>query len=265
MSQPNEEVTSVTQRSYKLTLAYDGAEYQGWQIQAEGNTVQAELERALATVTGETIRATASGRTDSGVHALGQVVSFDSACSHTTETMVRALNGNLPEDIRVLDVEIAPDGFHAIRDAVSKRYRYFIQDGGILDPFLRAWSWYLPQKLDDWLMQDAAERLMGEHDFATYQSAGSPRNTTVRTILDFKVERQVGQLCEPIAIEVEANGFLYNMVRNLVGTLVEVGAEKKPIEWPHAILADQNRELAGQTAPARGLFLVSVNYAEESA
>lgn len=247
-------------KSYKLVIAYDGAAYLGWQVQATGSTVQGALETALKEVTGESIRATASGRTDSGVHALGQVVSFESATELSPDTLVRALNSKLPFDIRVLTAEHAPDGFHAIRDAVSKRYRYFIQDGGVRDPFIRGWCWYLPQKLDDWNMQDAATELLGEHDFATYQSAGSPRSTTVRTILDFKVERQVGQLCEPIVIEVESNGFLYNMVRNLVGTLAEVGLDKQEVSWPKSILAAKDRKVAGPTAPAQGLFLVSVEY-----
>lgn len=247
-------------KSYKLVIAYDGAAYVGWQVQATGSTVQAALESALKEVTGESIRATASGRTDSGVHALGQVVSFESATELSAETLQRALNSKLPRDVRVLSAEVAADGFHAIRDAVSKRYRYFIQDGGVRDPFLRGWCWYLPQKLDDWNMQDAATELLGEHDFATYQSAGSPRATTVRTILDFTVERQVGQLCEPIVIEVASNGFLYNMVRNLVGTLAEVGLEKQDISWPKSILAAKDRKVAGPTAPPQGLFLVSVDY-----
>ena len=251
-------------KTFKVKLAYDGEAYLGWQIQANGATVQSELEKAINSVTGEEVRATASGRTDSGVHALGQVVSFESATGLEPDRLQQALNGNLPVDIRVLDVEEAQPGFHAIRDAVSKRYRYFIQDGGIQDPFLRTWCWFVPQKLDDWLMQDAASELLGEHDFASYQSAGSPRSTTVRTILDFKIERQVGQLCEPIVIEVAATGFLYNMVRNLVGTLVEVGLEKQQIGWPKEILAKRDRTLAGPTAPPQGLFLVSVDYGEQS-
>jgi tRNA pseudouridine38-40 synthase len=250
-------------KSFKLIVAYDGADYVGWQIQSEGTSVQGELENALREVTGETIRAIASGRTDSGVHALGQVVSFESDTALDTATLFRALNAKLPKQIRVLGVEEAEPGFHAIRDAVSKRYRYFIQDGGVQDPFLRTWCWYVPQKLDDWNMQDAANELFGEHDFATYQSSGSPRSTTVRTILDFKVERQVGQLCEPVVIEVAATGFLYNMVRNLVGTLVEVGLGKQDINWPKEILAAKDRKTAGQTAPPQGLFLVSVEYPGE--
>ncbi len=243
-----------------MSIAYDGAAYLGWQIQAEGRTIQSEVESALNSVTGDQIRVTASGRTDSGVHALGQVASFESKTELETAALHRAINSNLPKDIRILSVEEAAPGFHAIRDAVSKKYRYFIQDGGVQDPFLRGWSWYLPQKLDDWHMQDAATELVGEHDFATYQSSGSPRSSTVRTIHEFTVERQVGQLCEPIVIEVSANGFLYNMVRNLVGTLAEVGLEKQPISWPREILAEKDRKVAGPTAPPQGLFLVSVEY-----
>lgn len=252
-------------KSFKLTVAYDGAAYLGWQVQAEGDTVQGQLEAAMKSVTGESLRMTASGRTDSGVHALGQVVSLESETDLDTATLHRALNSKLPKDIRVLTVELAQSGFHAIRDSVSKRYRYFIQDGGVRDPFLRGWCWYLPHKLDDWNMQDAATELLGEHDFATYQSAGSPRATTVRTILDFTVERQVGQLCEPIVIEVSSNGFLYNMVRNLVGTLAEVGQGKQEVTWPKEILKAKDRKMAGPTAPAQGLFLVSVAYPEDEA
>ena len=247
-------------RFFKLVVAYNGGAYLGWQIQAAGRTIQAEIEQALAKITQESIRVTASGRTDSGVHALGQVVSFVSATRLTPEELQKALNGTLPPDIRILEAEYAPDDFHAVRDAVSKRYRYFLQDGGVQDPFLIDWCWYLPHRLDEDKMQEAADQLIGEHDFASYQSAGSPRATTVRTIQDFVVDRQIGQLCEPIVMEVEANGFLYNMVRNLVGTLVEVGLGKQPPTWPHEILAARDRTRAGQTAPPQGLFLVSVDY-----
>lgn len=249
-------------QSFKLVVAYDGTAYVGWQVQPEGQTIQGQLEQGLKEVTNCDIRVTASGRTDSGVHALGQVVSFESDTTLDANTLHRAINAKLPRDIRVLSVTTAPAGFHAIRDAISKRYRYFIQDGGVQDPFLRAWSWHLPQELDDWDMHEAASNLIGEHDFASYQSAGSPRSTTVREIFDFKVERQVGQLCEPIVIEVSANGFLYNMVRNLVGTLVEVGLGKQGIGWPAEILQHKDRTKAGPTAPPQGLFLVSVEYPE---
>lgn len=250
----------MAKRFFKLVVAYNGGNYLGWQVQADGKTIQSEIEAALHSVTQESIRVTASGRTDAGVHALGQVVSFASETKLDPETIQRALNGNLPLDIRILEAEYGPEDFHAIRDAVSKRYRFFIQDGGVQDPFLHDWSWYLKQKVDEGAMQDAADLLLGEHDFATYQSAGSPRSTTVRTIHDFIVDRQIGQLCEPVIVEVEANGFLYNMVRNLVGALVEVGMGKRSVEWPSEILAGKDRKLAGQTAPPQGLFLVSVHY-----
>lgn len=250
----------MRKRFFKLVVAYNGRAYVGWQVQPQGRTVQAEIELALEQVTQVPTRVTASGRTDSGVHALGQVVSFSSTTHLNPDTLQRALNGNLPKDIRVLSAEWAPDDFHAIRDAVSKRYRYFIQDGGIQDPFLSDWCWYVPKELDESRMREAADLLVGEHDFASYQSAGSPRATTVRTIHEFVLERQIGQLCEPIVIEISANGFLYNMVRNLVGTLVDVGEGKQPTTWPHEILAKKDRKQAGPTAPPQGLFLLSVEY-----
>jgi len=250
----------VAKRYFKAVVAYNGKEYLGWQVQAEGRTIQAEMERVVEKITRESIRVTASGRTDSGVHALGQVVGFAMEREMDPATVQRALNGNLPHDIRILHVEYAQEDFHAIRDAVKKRYRYFIQDGAVQDPFLHDWSWFVPQRLNEDAMQEAANLLCGEHDFASYQTAGSRRATTVRTIHDFTVNRQISQLSEPVVIEVEANGFLYNMVRNLVGTLVEVGLGKRPIDWPLNIIAEKDRSLAGQTAPPQGLYLVSVDY-----
>jgi tRNA pseudouridine38-40 synthase len=247
-------------RSFKLIVAYDGTAYQGWQVQLDAPTIQAELQRALQTLTNESVRVTASGRTDAGVHALGQVVSFDSSTSHSPDTILRALNANLPHDIRVLEVEVAADGFHAIRDAVSKRYRYCIQDGGVADPFLRGLCWHLPQRMDEDALRAAANLLLGKHDFASYQAAGSPRASTVRTIFDFTVTRQSRELCDLIVMEIAADGFLYNMVRNLVGTLVEVGRGSRPIQWPHEVLTAKDRTLAGSTAPPHGLFLVAVEY-----
>lgn len=247
-------------RSFKLVLAYDGTAYHGWQIQLNARTIQAELERALHAVTGETIRATASGRTDSGVHAQGQVVSFASATRLAPPVLQRAVNANLPFDIRVLSLEEAPEGFHAIRDAMSKRYRYLIQDGGVSDPFLRRTCYFVPQRLDAVAMHAAAQRLVGEHDFASYEKLGSPRATTVRKITDFTIRRQRAELCELIVIEVEANGFLYNMVRNLVGTLIEVGRGIQPVDWPIQVLEAKQRRAAGQTAPPHALCLLSVRY-----
>ena len=247
-------------RFFRLTLAYDGTAYAGWQIQADARTIQAELESALNRVTGERIRAVASGRTDAGVHALGQVVSFSSRTARSTEVLRKALDANLPRDIVVLQVEEASQEFHAIRDAVRKRYRYVIQDGPIRDVFARRHAWYLPQWQDVPAMCEASHTLVGTHDFTSFEASGSPRATSVRTITDLTVERRTGDFLDRIVIEVEADGFLYNMVRNIVGSLVEVGRGKQTPAWIADVLHAKDRKVAGMTAPPQGLFLVNVEY-----
>jgi len=250
-------------RNLKLTLSYDGAAYAGWQVQLDDPTVQGTLEQALQKITGETIRTVASGRTDAGVHALGQVVSLASECSLATDVLLRALNGNLPCDIRVLDVSEAKDGFHAIRDAIGKRYRYVLQDGPIQDVFARRYAWYIPGRLDAEAMHRAAQPLAGRHDFASFESSGSERASSVRTITDISVQRGRENRADHIFVEVAADGFLYNMVRAIVGTLVEVGRGAQPQGWPAEVLAARQRGDAGQTAPPQGLFLVHVSYEKE--
>lgn len=247
-------------RFFKLTLSYDGTTYAGWQIQANANTIQAELERALHEVTGEQIRVVASGRTDAGVHALAQVVSFSSATHLSAEVLAKAIDANVPKDIGILDVREAPAGFHAIRDAVRKRYRYVIQDGPTCDVFGRAYAWYVPTRLDVESMRVAAQMLLGAHDFSSFEASGSERATSVRTITDLPVERRPGDHLDRIIIEIEADGFLYNMVRNIVGTLVEVGRGKQSADWVAKVLAAKDRTLAGMTAPPHGLYLVRVGY-----
>lgn len=247
-------------RFFKLTIAYDGSAYAGWQWQPNLPTVQGELEAVLLKITGEKIRAIASGRTDSGVHALGQVVSFKSETKLAPEVLYKAFNGHLPPDIVVLTVNEAPPGFHAIRDAVGKRYRYVIQDGPLRDIFARHHAWQLRQRLDEAAMSRAAEALVGTHDFTSFETAGSPRLTSVRTVRDIFVERLLIDLSERVVIEVEADGFLYNMVRNIVGTLVEVGRGRRPESWPGEVLTACDRRLAGMAAPPQGLFLVRVDY-----
>ena len=247
-------------RFFRLTLSYDGTAYAGWQVQASGRTIQAELEAALLQVTGERIRAVASGRTDAGVHALGQVVSFSSDTRLTADVLRKALDANLPRDIVVLEVREAPAGFHAIRDALRKRYRYIVQDGPIRDVFGRAHAWYFAQPLDVEAMRTAAQALLGQHDFSSFEAAGSPRVSSVRTIYNLTVERRAGDSWERVIFEVEADGFLYNMVRNLVGSLVVVGRGRQEPAWIARVLAAQDRKVAGMTAPPQGLFLVNVDY-----
>lgn len=247
-------------RSFRLTLSYDGSAYVGWQVQDHGRTIQAELEAALRQVTGQAVRAVASGRTDAGVHAIGQVVSFRCETRLTADVLRRALNANLPRDIVVREVREAPDGFHAIRDALRKRYRYVVQDGPVRDVFGRAYSWYYAQRLDVEAMQAAARALVGRHDFRSFEAAGSPRVSSVRTIFELTVQRHGGEFLDRVSFEVEADGFLYNMVRNLVGSLVEVGSGRREVGWIAEVLAARDRRRAGATAPPQGLFLVNVDY-----
>ncbi len=247
-------------RFLKVTLAYDGTDYFGWQVQHGQRSLQGAFEAALHKVTQESIRVFASGRTDTGVHALGQVVSFSTASSLAPEVLCRALNANLPDDMLVLSVVEAPEGFHATRDAVRKRYRYVIQDSWRPDLFSRRYAWQLRQRLDEHLMAEAARPLVGRHDFASFQRAGSPRKGTVRTVNELSVRRATGEGAERIVIEIEADGFLYNMVRNIVGTLAAVGTKKQPVAWMAEVLAAADRRVAGATAPPHGLYLVSVEY-----
>lgn len=245
-------------------MAYDGTDYAGWQVQLGQKTLQGTLEAALTKITGETIRVTASGRTDSGVHALGQVVSFDTESRLPPDVFQRALNADLPHDMAVLDAAEAPPGFHAIRDAVRKRYRYVLHDGPVPNVFRRQYAWHYRQRLDAEAMHRAAQALLGTHDFRSFESAWPQRTSSVRTITDIQVQRGFDRDDNLIALEVEADGFLYNMVRAIVGTLVEVGRGNRPEAWPGEVLVAQDRRVAGMTAPAHGLFLVRVEYDGET-
>jgi len=255
-----------TSTKIKLEIAYDGTNYNGWQRQPDAPSIQETLEKVLLKITGERITVTGSGRTDAGVHALKQVAAFSTKSPLSPEVFYRALNGFLPGDIRIVHAEDVPMAFHPIRNAVSKRYRYLIDDQRPFCPITRNYCWTYRKPLDVSAMQTAAEYLRGKHDFACFQSQGSPRETTVRTISDVSVQRiPPSSLLPPmIQIEVEADGFLYNMMRTIAGTLVQFGDEKrtgrsKPSRMEE-IIESGDRTLAGPTAPARGLYLVNVIY-----
>ncbi len=249
-------------RTIKLTLAYDGTGYAGWQVQPGENTVQAALEAAIEKITGEKVRAIASGRTDAGVHALGQVVGFRAQTHLAADVLQRALNAELPQDIAVLDAAEASEGFHPIRDAVRKRYRYVIHDGPVRDVLRRQYCWHYTSRLDDAAMARAARTLLGTHDFSSFETSGAERKDSIRTVCDLRVERGRGAEADWITIEIEADGFLYNMVRAIVGTLVEVGRGAEDQSWIAEVLAAKDRRAAGPTAPPHGLFMVRVEYGE---
>jgi tRNA pseudouridine38-40 synthase len=250
-------------RTIKLTLAYDGTAYAGWQAQAGPPTLQQSLEQAIERITGERLRVNASGRTDSGVHALGQVVSFETDSQLPIEKIERALNAELPRDMAVLVAQEAPPGFHARRHAKRKRYRYVLRDSPTPGVFDRRYAWQVFGRLDDAAMQRAAVALVGEHDFSSFETSGSPRQSNVRTVFAVDVIRTADDP-DRIWVEVEADGFLYNMVRSIVGTLVAVGRGGQSEGWPAEVLAARDRRAAGKTAPAKGLFLLWVRYAGDN-
>jgi tRNA pseudouridine38-40 synthase len=242
----------------KLILSYDGTDFFGWQRQKEFRSVQQELEEVLKNLNGgEEIACTGCSRTDAGVHAVGQVVNFRSNIKSPTDRLIYALNGNLPADMAVHSVEEVPDEFDASRSAKRKMYRYVIYDHKVPDIFLRKYYWHFPfRKLDDAAMNHASECLLGTHDFRCFETEWPNRKTSVRTITPLKINR-VGQY---LWLDIEANGFLYNMVRSITGTLVNVGRGYWPVEQVKQILDNGNRTQAGPTAPPQGLFLMRVTY-----
>ena len=251
-------------RVLKLTLSYDGTAYAGWQVQPDQRTLQETLEIALKKIVGKSARTVASGRTDAGVHALEQVVSFATECELPADVLLKALNAHLPADIAILEVREAAPGFHAICDAVRKRYRYVIHDGTIRDVFARHYAWHLPRRLNSEAMHRAAQNLVGTHDLRSFETTGSERSSSVRTILDISVRRQEENNSNRIVVEVEADGFLYNMVRAIVGSLVEVGRGARDEDWLVEVVAAKDRRAAGMTAPPQGLFLVHVTYDDDT-
>lgn len=243
-------------RNVKLTVAYDGTDFHGWQRQPDLPTVQGAIEAVLERVTGVRPDAIASGRTDAGVHARGLVVNFHTTSKLEPSVIARALNALLPPTIRVLDAADVPEAFHATLDATSKRYRYVLDDGKVADPFRLRYCWHVAPRLDDRAMHRAAQALKGRHDFRSFETDWPNRVTSVRTIFDVEARRE-GDL---VLVEVEADGFLYNMVRSIAGTLVLVGHGRRPESFPAEALTALRREAAGPTAPPQGLFLLHVRY-----
>jgi tRNA pseudouridine38-40 synthase len=243
----------------KLVLAYDGTRYVGWQVQPNGPSVQAEVERALSTLHGGPRRATAAGRTDAGVHAAGQVVSFPEERPLPLRAYVQGMNALLPEDVAVREATLEPDGFDARRSARGKRYRYRIENGATRDPLTRRISWQVFRPLDVAAMRQAAAPLVGRHDFAAFQAADCEAHHAVRDVRRLEVAGDPGGRVEVV---VEATAFVKHMVRNLVGTLVEVGLGRRAPGSIDGLLASRDRRRAGPTAPAQGLCLEAVFYGE---
>jgi tRNA pseudouridine38-40 synthase len=269
--------------TWKVTLAYDGTDFRGWQVQPGERTIQGELQDALGSITGEAPLPQGSGRTDAGVHALGQVASFGLRAPIPAENLQRALNRTLPESIRILKTNRVPSTFHARHSAVAKTYEYRVRLArpgceGICSPFLARYVYAFPWPLDLSKVEFAAQLLVGEHDFLSFAatdpdltapnqslSDGSfadpeKKPSTIRTIFSSTWTKQAVEGGDLLIYRVRGNGFLHHMVRNLVGTMLDVGRGYRQTEAIPAIFAARARSAAGPTAPARGLFLHSVEY-----
>jgi tRNA pseudouridine38-40 synthase len=255
--------------TFKITLAYDGTGLVGWQRQESGLSVQGLVEDALRRLEDRHVSVTGAGRTDAGVHALGQVASFTISRVIEAAALVRALNANLPASIRVMSAEQTSDAFHARFDARCKAYRYRMALGETVSPFERQYVWHIGGALDVDAMCAAARLIEGRHDFATFQAAGSSTASTVREVFssvltsvdDDRLRPGFGACAGPLLLyDITGNGFLRHMVRNIAGSLVEIGRGRRSVEWLTEILEARDRRLAGPTAPGCGLVLVAVEY-----
>ena len=249
-------------RNLKVILSYDGADFSGWQVQPDADTVQGTLASVIGRITGEKVLPQGSGRTDAGVHALAQVMTFVTESSVPTENFVKAMNDMLPPAVRVLEVAEAPPEFHARHSARAKTYRYRIYRASICPPFLARYVWHYPYPLDEEAMMRAAALVVGEHDFTSFAAVDPERGregepvSNVRTIFSSGWERNR----EELVYTVRGSGFLHHMVRNLVGTFILVGRKTLQPEDVTRILEARSRSAAGATAPAAGLYLVNVDY-----
>jgi tRNA pseudouridine38-40 synthase len=244
-------------RNFKMIVEYDGTAYCGWQRQKNGISIQQVMEEMIGSITGEKITVIGSGRTDAGVHALNQVAGFKSATRLPAEILFRGINGLLPRDIVVKELEEVAEQFHAQHDAQCKVYVYMICNKRLRPALGRNYFWFIHHALDLHLMEQAAQYLIGRHDFSCFCATGSRVKDRVRTITAVNIKKEDDGLLE---ITVEAQGFLKYMVRNIVGTLVEIARGKRPPEEMQEIIESRDRNTAGITAPACGLYLKEVKY-----
>ena len=249
-------------RTLKLTVQYDGTDYVGWQRQAAGTSIQGLLEDALLPIEGSHVTVHGAGRTDAGVHALGQVASVKLTATLDALTLARALNAVLPLDLRVARAEEVPDDFHARFSATGKIYDYQLVNAPFVSPFVRRYVWHVIPRLNLDAMSQAAASLVGQHDFAAFQGTGSEVHTSVRTVRRLEWHGSGGPN-DPLVMRIEGDGFLRHMVRNIAGTLVEIGLGRWPAGEIAAILASKRRARAGTTAPAAGLVLREVLYSHK--
>lgn len=245
---------------YKIILAYDGTHYSGWQIQPNASSIQEHLQEAMRSLLGGIdVAVIGSGRTDAGVHALNQVAHFKIEQYFNPNRLLLALNGLLPRDIRVKKVEEVAINFHSQYDAIGKEYHYHLYLERVMDPFRRLYAWHVLRKIDLKLMQEGAERFKGTHDFTSFTNeahAGSVSKDPVRTIYRLDLYPTEGGL----RLEFEGDGFLYKMVRNIVGTLIDVASNRLPLDDIQKTFEAKDRRRAGSAAPPHGLFLVRVDY-----
>jgi len=240
----------------KLTLEYDGTDYVGWQRQLNGTSIQEVVELALSELLGTEVSTEAAGRTDAGVHALGQVVTFDAPRTLPLTAYLRGLSALLPEDVSVVGATEVPEDFNPRRDSHGKRYRYLVSNRPVRSPLRRRTHWQLFAPLDVRTMDEAARPLLGTHDFSAFRAANCEAQTTQRTLRELTLSSSG----DVVQFELEGTAFLKHMVRNIVGTLVEVGRGRQPVPWVAEVLASGDRSRAGPTAPPQGLVLVEVRY-----
>ena len=243
-------------RNIKLTIEYDGKDFNGWQKQPNKLNIQGTIEQAITKITGETVELNASGRTDAGVHAIGQVANFKTNSNIPIEKFPIAINTNLKKSIRIKSAEEADEKFHSRLSCKRKTYRYIINNSEIESAIYRNLEYHISNKLDVSKMQKAAKFFEGEHDFKAFKASGTSSKSSVRTIY----EANVYKIENKIYIELTGNGFLYNMVRIIAGTLIEVGLNKIEPEYILDIIKEEKRELAGRTLPPQGLYLLKVEY-----